>query len=145
MGWCGQPWFRCTHVKFLGLCTCAFEFVFVFCYIFFFCHCVYESMHRVVPCFGRYYCCSFRGAFSFLVVHIQCVLVCTYRNSRNFRAKNYSCIFVLKNFCGLRKTYSLSITYYVTRRNLPNLGSNSWSSLPGSYPLTIRLLGSILD
>ena len=29
---------------------------------------------------------------------------------------------------------------YLTRKKLPNLGLNSWSSLPGSYPLTIRLL-----
>ena len=29
----------------------------------------------------------------------------------------------------------------VKERKLPNLGSNSRSSLPGSYPLTVRLLG----
>ena len=29
------------------------------------------------------------------------------------------------------------------RKKLPNLGSNSWSSLPGSYPLTSRPLGTL--
>ena len=27
---------------------------------------------------------------------------------------------------------------HLTMKNLPNLGSNSWFSLPGSYPLAIR-------
>ena len=33
----------------------------------------------------------------------------------------------------------------VERKKLPNPGSNSWSSLSGSYPLTIRLLGKICN
>ena len=34
----------------------------------------------------------------------------------------------------------LEQTVHLTRKELPNLGSNSWASLPGSYSLTISLL-----
>ena len=36
--------------------------------------------------------------------------------------------------------FILHFFFHLTRKKLPNLGLNSWSSLSGSYPLTIRLL-----
>ena len=40
---------------------------------------------------------------------------------------------IRKNFWKLGK-----ILAHMEGKKLPNLGLNSWSSLPGSYPLTIR-------
>ena len=37
---------------------------------------------------------------------------------------------------------NLHLFFHIERKKLPNLGSNSWSSLSGSYPLTIRLMVS---
>ena len=35
---------------------------------------------------------------------------------------------------------NLHLLFHIARKKLPNLRSNSWSSLPGSYSLTIRLM-----
>ena len=48
---------------------------------------------------------------------------------------------ILGSILNLHKIYKVT-NLHLTRKKLPNLGSNSWSSLPGSYPLTIRLLGT---
>ena len=38
------------------------------------------------------------------------------------------------------RLFNLHFFFRLTRNKFPNLGSNSQSSLPGSYPLTIRLI-----
>ena len=42
---------------------------------------------------------------------------------------------------GVSSSYHMSMVY-TQRKKLPNLGSNSWFSLPGSYCLTIKLSGT---